>query len=257
MRNNIIAGAAAIALAAPASAELEGNLSLTYNSQYNYRGANDILDEAANALGADVDDTFDTELNIVWSLNDNWALTAGGNVHTLTDTSIDHDRFRAGVRYTSDCFTAELGFQSHDFRTALGSLDTEEIYLNVSTECPLTGGTLNLFVAHDTDLLDGTYAELSLNKQWELCDKTKLDVTVGVSYSFDYWDNVLATGNDWNHAYITLGLAYQATENLTVTPFVTFSEGFDALDPGSNAGFLAPLEEDGSVVYGVKASVKF
>ena len=256
MKKTIIAGAAAVALAAPAYAELEGDLSLTYNSQYGYRGATDIVDEAANGLGGDVDNTFDAELNLAWSFNDNWALVLGGNIHSLTDSSIDHDRYRVGVRYTSDCCTLELGFQGHEFRTAVGGLDTQEIYLRVSTQCPLTGGTASLFLAHDTDLLDGTYAELSLNKAWDLCESTKLDVTAGISYSFDYWDNVLGTGSDWNHAYVTLALVIQATENLTITPYITFSEGFDALD-ASGGPFGGTLEEDGDVVYGLKASVKF
>lgn len=256
MKKTIIAGAVAAAIIAPVYAELEGDLSVTYSNRYSYRGASDIIDEGARALGGDVDNTFNTEINLSWKLTDQWSIVAGGNVHSLSDSSIDHNRYRAGVRYTTDCYTLELGFQNQDFRTALGNIDSQEIYLNASTKCPLTGGTVNLFVAHDTDVLEGTYAELSLNKAWDLCEKTKLDVTVGVSYSFDYWDNIIGTGNDWNNAYLTIGLVYQATENLTITPYVTFSEGFDALDPSTGA-FGAGFEEDGDFVYGVKASVSF
>ncbi|MBT8037912.1 MAG: hypothetical protein KJO21_10240 [Verrucomicrobiae bacterium] len=243
-------------LAAPAYAGLEGELSLTYNSQFNYRGANGILADGASLLlgGADTDNTFDAALDLSYGLNDQFSLVAGASINTLSDTSVDHNRYRAGVRYTAECYTLEVGYQYQELSNVLLSgLDTDEIYLNIGTECPLTGGNVNLYIAHDLDLLDGTYAELSWNKAWDLCDKTKVDVTVGVAYSFDYWDNIIATGSDWNHAYITVALPYQATDNLVVTPFVTYSEGFDALD----ATAVAPLKEDGEFVFGVSASVKF
>ena len=257
MKKTMIAGAAAIALAAPAYAGLEGELSLTYNSQFNYRGANGILSDAAGLLlnGADTDNTFDTALDLSYGLNDQVSLVAGANINTLTDTSVDHNRYRAGVRYTAECYTLELGYQYQELSNVLLSgLDTDEIYLNIGTKCPLTDANINLSIVHDIDLLDGTYAELSWNKAWDLCEKAKVDVTVGVSYSFDYWDNIIGTGSDWNHAYITVGLPFQATENLTVTPFVTYSEGFDALD----ASALVPgLEEDSEFIFGVRAAVKF
>lgn len=246
MKKMIIAGAAAVALAAPAYAELEGDISLTYQNQYNYRGLNDLLAQTLNT-----DDSVTAELNLAYSINDQWALVAGATVGTLSNSGFDHDRYRGGVRYTTDCYTLELGYQHQDLRTAGGSIDSGEIYLNIGTECPLSGGNLNLFVAHDVDVLEGTYVELSLNKAWELCEKTSVEVTVGVSYSFDYWDNVLGTGDDFNNAYITVGFPIQATETLVITPFVTYSEGFDALDPAGAA------EEDDEVTFGVKASVKF
>ena len=253
MKKTMIAGAVAIALSAPAYAELEGDLSVTYQNQFGYRGVSDIADEAADPLGLSTDDSFDVELNLVWKLSDQWAVVAGGNVNSVSeDNLVDHNRYRAGVRYTAECYTLELGYQHQDLRSIIGNLDSQEVYARLSTECPLSGGTLSLLVAHDTDVLDGTYAELSLNKAWDLCDSTKLDVTAGVSYSFDYWDNVIGTGNDWNHAYVTIALVYQAAENLTISPYVTFSEGFDALDPSG-----IPVEESGDVVYGVKASVSF
>lgn len=258
----MIAGAAAIALAAPAYAELEGDLSLTYNSQYNFRGVNGILSDAAGLFGADTDNVYDAELNLAYGLNDNWSLVAGVNINTLSDTSVDHNRYRAGVRYANDCYSVELGYQYHNLANVLSSvsgfdLDTSEIYLNVGTKCPLTGGDVNLFVAHDVDQLDGTYVELSLKKGFELSEKVGLDVTVGVAYSFDYWDNIggtgaLNTGSDWNHAYLTLGLPVSATDNLTLTPFVTYSQGFGALDPAGTT-----LEEDDEFVFGLEASVKF
>lgn len=245
IKTTMITGAIAIALAAPAYAELEGELSLSYDSQYSYRGMNDLLSQA---LGGATDDAITTDLNVSYGLSDQWSLVAGAAVTTISDgAGFDHDRYRGGVRYTTECYTLELGYQHHNLAVFGNSTNTGEVYLNAGTKCPLTGGNLNLFVAHDIDVLDGTYVELSLNKAWDLCENTKLDVTVGVAYSFDYWDN----GSDFNHAYITVGLPIAATDNLTVTPYVSYSQGFDALDL-AGAG-----EEDDEFIFGVKASVKF
>lgn len=250
MKKTIIAGAAAVALAAPAYAELEGEISLSYDSQFNYRGMNDIVSQITNDQ---TDDAFTAEINALYKLNEQWSLVAGGAITTVSDgVGLDHDRFRGGVRYTGTCYTIELGYQHQQLALGGTSTDTGEIYANIGTKCPLTGGNLNLFVAHDIDILEGTYVELSLNKAWDLCESTKLDVTVGVSYSFDYWDNLIGTGDDFNHAYITVALPFAATENLTVTPYVTYSQGFDALDVANT-----PLEEDDEFIFGVKASVSF
>lgn len=254
MKTTMITGAIAIALAAPAYAELEGELSLSYDSQYSYRGMNDLLSQA---LGGATDDAITTELNVSYGLSDQWSLVAGAAVNAIIHDDgegVELARYHGGLRYTAECYTLELGYQQQDLPFGSPSsigVTTSEIYLNLGTKCPLTGGNLNLFVAHDTDLLEGTYVELSLNKGWDLSETVKLDVTVGVSYSFDYWDNVLETGSDFNHAYITVGLPIAATDNLTVTPYVSYSQGFDALD------LAGAVEEDDEFIFGVKASVKF
>ncbi len=250
MKKTIIAAATIASLSAPAFAELEGDLSLTYHSQFNYRGMNGLLE--TGILGGDTENTFETAINAAWKLNDQWSLVAGANIHTIPDSSADHNRFRGGVRYTTECYHLELGYQRQELDIAFTDFDTAEIYLNLGTQCPWTDADVNLYVAHDIDLLEGTYAELSAHKGWELCEKSNLGLTVGVAYSFDYWDNLLGTGNDWNHAYVTLSLAYQATENLTLTPFVTYSQGFDALEPVG-----ATVKEDDELTFGLKASVSF
>ena len=251
MKTTMIAGAFAIALAAPAYAEIEGELSLTYNEQFNYRGANGIISQAARAAGLSSDNTYNVGLDVAYALNDQFSLVVGGNVHTASDSGFDHNRVRGGVRYTTECYTLELGYQSQDVRTPIGNIDSSEIYLNLGIECSVIGAQLNLFVAHDTDVLDGTYAELSLKKGFEINESVGIDVTLGVSYSFDYWDNVLGTGTKWNNIYLTIGAPIKAAENLTVTPFVTFSQGYGALDPAG------ALNEGDEITFGVSASVSF
>ncbi len=253
MKKMMIAGAAAAVLAAPVYAELEGELSLTYQNQYDYRGVNELMPQFL----VGVDDAIAAEFNASYSLNDQWSLVAGATLATVSDgLSLDHNRYRAGVRYTTACYTVELGYQSQDLNIGgvfgAWGLDTAEIYLNASTKCPLTGGTLNLFAAYDIDMLEGTYVELSLKKGFEINETVSVDLTVGVSYSFDYWENLLGdTGNDFNHAYLTVGLPVAATENLTVTPYVSYSQGFGALDFGGG------VEEGDEFSFGVKAAVKF
>lgn len=246
MKKTIIAGAAAIALAAPAYAEIEGDLSLSYDSQHSFRGMNDLLSQALNGGS---DDALTTQLNVSYGLSDQLSFVAGTSLTSISDgQDSTHDSYRGGFLYTTECFTIELGYQHHDF---VSLFETEEIYLNVATECPITGGNLNLFIAHDVDELDGTYVELSLNKTVEVLDSVELDVTVGVSYSFDYWENLINTGDDFNHAYITVGMPINATEALTLTPYVSYSQGFDALD-SATAG-----DEDDELTVGLKASVNF
>ena len=229
---------------APAASALTGNISVGYDSQYSFRGVSGLL-------SPDGDDSVNASLNFAYALCDQWSLVAGTQLRSV-DGFDDHISYRGGVLYTADAYTVELGYQAHE--GALGGVDTDEIYLNLGTTCPLTGGALNLFVAQDIDVSDGTYAELSLNKGWDLSETIGLDVTVGVAYSFDYWDNGTdGTGSDWNHAYITVGFPIQATDALTITPYISYSEGFDALDATS----YGLGEEEDEFTFGVSASVNF
>ncbi|MGB0991675.1 MAG: hypothetical protein ACPG32_04310 [Akkermansiaceae bacterium] len=248
MKKTMIAGAAGAAvamLAAPAYAELEGEISLDYQDGYHYRGVSDLIDQFTNA-----NDTLTSSVDLTYSLNDNWAVVGGASFSTLSNTGFDHNSWRVGVKYTSECFTAELGFQNQEIETGFGDIDTGEIYLNLGTKCPYTGGNVNLFIANDSDVFDGTFVELSWNRAWELCDKCSVDVTAAVSYSFDYWDNFTGNGSDWNSVSLTVALPYQLTDNLVVAPYIRYSNGLDALDLGA-------IEEDDQVGFGVKATVKF
>lgn len=278
MKNTIITGVAAIALAAPAFAGapvvapvpapapsnlgLSGNISLAYQSQYDFRGISGVAADAADFLGdADTDNVVIAEINAAYAFTENFSLVAGARVNTLSDTSIDHDTYRFGAVWNqADCFSVEFGYQYQDFRTVLGNANTDELYLNLGTVCPWTGADVNLFWAHglsgiesdlgDSDLLDGDYIELNAHKSFELNEWAAADITLGVSYSIDYW----SAGSDWNHWYATLGFPLKATDYLTVTPYVTYTDGLSAT---SDVAGIDGLDEGDEFFWGVKASVNF
>ena len=278
MKNTIITGAAAIALAAPAFAGapvtytapapapsnlgLSGNISLAYQSQYDFRGISGVAADAAHYYGdADTDNVVIAEINAAYAFTENFSLVAGARVNTLSDTSIDHDTYRFGAVWNqADCFSVEFGYQYQDFRTVLGNADTDELYLNFGVICPWTGADVNLFWAHglsgvesdfgDSDLLDGDYIELNAHKSFELNEWASADITLGVSYSIDYW----SAGSDWNHWYATLGFPLAATDYLTVTPYVTYTDGLSAT---SDVAGFDMLDEGDEFFWGVKASVNF
>lgn len=283
MKTTIITGVAAIALAAPAFAGapvvapvpapapsnlgLSGNISLAYQSQYDFRGisgvAADAADFAAGYYGgsADTDNIVIAEINADYAFTENFSLVAGATVRSLSDTSIDHDTYRFGAVWNqADCFSVELGYQYHDFRTIIGNANTDELYLNFGVICPWTGADVNLFWAHglsgvdsdlgDSDLLDGDYIELNAHKSFELTEWASADITLGVSYSIDYWSD----GSDWNHWYATLGFPLKATDYLTVTPYVTYTDGLSAT---SDVAGFDTLDEGDEFFWGVEASVNF
>lgn len=278
MKNTILTGAAAIALAAPAFAGapvtytapepapsnlgLSGDLSLGYQSQYDFRGISTVASDAAGLLdGADTDNVVLAEINGAYAFTENFSLVAGALVRSLGDTSIDHNTYRFGAVWTQeDCFTFEVGYQYHDLRTVLGSGDLDEIYANFGVVCPWTGANVNLFYAHsldsleldgfDTGVLDGDYLELSATKTFELNEWAGAEVYAGISYGFDYW----STSDDFSSWYIGLGLPLKATDYLTVTPYVTYTDGLSATE--DVFGFDGLTEGD-EFLFGVKASVNF
>lgn len=284
MKNTIITGAAAIALAAPAFAGapapyvapeapselgLSGDISLTYQNQYDFRGVSGALSDAAGLLtsgapfSADTDHVVIADINADYAFTENFSLVAGARVNTLTNTSIDHDTYRFGAVWKTDCYSIEAGYQYQDLRTVVGNLHTDELYLNLGTVCPWTGADINFFWAHalgglegdlmgtsvSTDFLDGDYLELNAHKSWMLNDWSAVDLTLGVSYSVDYWSQ----GSDWNNWYASLALPLAATEYLTVTPYVTYTDGLGATENIFGTG----IDEGGEFLYGIKASVNF
>lgn len=232
---------------APASSPLSGDLSLGYSTEYGFRGFSDLARPAH-------EDTVIASVNLAYTLSDQWSLVAGYSHTSVTDRSVnnfDQNSYNAGVRYTTDTYSAEFGWQGHHGILGIPG-NTGEIYLNLGTDCGYTGGNINLFIAHDVDELEGTYVDLSHSNSFDLMDRVGLDLTVGISYSFDYWDNLLGTGSDWNNVYVTIGLPLEVTSNLTVTPYMMYSTGFDALDPAGT-----PADEGDEVTWGLSASVNF
>lgn len=281
MKTTIMTGVAALAFAAPSFAGapvtytaptpapapsnlgLSGNIGLAYQNQYDFRGISGVAADAVAGFGNfDTDNIVTADINANYAFTENFSLAAGAVVRSLSDTSIDHDTYRfAAIWQQQDCYSIEFGYQYHDFRTIAGSVSTDELYLNLGVICPWTGADINLFWAHalggldgfgglgSSDLLDGDYVELSGHKSFELNEWAAADITLGVSFSSDYW----SSGSDMNSWYATLAFPLKATEYLTVTPYVTYMDGLGATEDV----FGSDLDEGDEFLWGVKASVNF
>ncbi|NWK54759.1 hypothetical protein HW115_04005 [Verrucomicrobiaceae bacterium N1E253] len=281
MKNTIITGAAAIALAAPSIAGtpvtytapepapsnlgLSGDLSLAYQSQWDFRGISTTAADAVDYLtdgNSDTDNIVIAELNAGYAFTENFSLVGGATVRSLGDTSIDHNTYRFGALWQQeDCFSIEVGYQYHDLRTIVDTGNLDELYANFGFVCPWTGTNLNLFWAHsldgldagdlvgDSDVLDGDYLELNGKKTFELNEWASLGIYGGIAYGFDYWSN----NDDFTHWFIGLDLPLKATEYLTVTPYVTYTDGLS----GTEDVFGSGIDEGDEFLWGVKASVNF
>ncbi len=279
MKNTIITGVAAIALAAPAFAGapvtytapapapsnlgLSGNIGLAYQSQYDFRGVSGVFQEIARGGELSSNNVFAASINADYAFTENFSVVAGAVLRTLSDGYIDHNTYRAGVLWQqADCYSVEFGYQYQDMRGFYGGRgegDSDELYLNLGAVCPWTGADVNLFWAHSLneaasfgsfDLLGGDYLELSAHKSFELTDWVSADVTLGISYAMDYWSD----SSDWNNWYAQLAFPMQATDYLTVTPYVKYTDGLGALE---SVYGLTGLDEGDEVLWGVEASVKF
>lgn len=284
MKTTIITGVAAIAFAAPSFAGapvtytaptpapsnlgLSGSIGLAYQSQYDFRGASDIFQQMERS-GNEYDNAVVADINGDYAFTENFSIVAGAVVRTLPDGWTDHNTYRAGLVWKqADCYSVEFGYQYQDMRGTAGGLgdgDFDELYLKVGAVCPWTGADISLFWAHslsaawdavlpgEYDMLGGDYIELSGHKSFELTDWAAADITLGISYAMDYWSDQ----SDFNNWYARLAFPMKATEYLTVTPYVTYTDGLGAMDGTYNTSSPNSLDEGDEFFWGVKASVNF
>jgi len=198
-------------------------------------------------------DTIIADANFAYGLTENFSFVASTTLRSLTDGG-NLNSYSGGVLWSADQFSVELGYQYHD---ASNAIDMGEAYANVGFVCPWTGTNLNLFYAYTTNAYtdafeDGQYLELSGLKSFEITNCISIDLSAGISYSIDYWANK----DTWNSYYVTVGMPVKASENLTITPYVTYTDGLGVLDYASDV-VLGDDDYADRVFWGVKASVKF
>ena len=269
----IITGLAAVALATPAFAGEDysakapapvpaascdlgftGDISLGWQSDYMFRG----LTGATLRNGGDgAEDSMIAELNTQYAFTNNWSAVAGATVRSgmqpnRNNDSIGHDSFNIGGLWHNDMFSAELGYQYHNISYADNQ---DELYLNLGAVCPWTGANVNLFYAYSLaserhDVLGGDYLELNASKLFAINDCVGIELSGGIAYSMDYWSHDL---DNWNHYYITVGAPYKFNDTLTVTPYVTFTDGLSQMYQATKLG----ENQEDQFVFGVKASVSF
>lgn len=275
MKNTILTGAAAAVLAAPAFAGapvtytpepapsnlgLSGDISLAYQNQYEFRGIGGTFNDYADDRYDEDTDVIIGAINAQYAFTENFSLVTGFRVDSQrSDYGDDQEDFHFGAKWATECYSVEVGYRHLDFNEWFDNTSTDEIYVNLGTVCPWTGANLNLFWAHDLDETEGDYLELNANKTFEINEWAGITLYGGVSYSFDYWERDSSdyqdsdNSSDFNHWFIGLAVPLKATEYLTVTPYVTYTDGLSALEFDDGAYG----EEDDEVLWGVKASVNF
>ena len=271
MKNTIITGVAAIALAAPAFAGapvtyvapapapsnlgLSGDISLAYQSQYAFRGVSTLVEDNADFFDED-SDVLIAQINAQYAFTESFSLVSGFRYDSFREAATgDQEDVYAGVRWATDCYAVELGYRhlvlSGNLDPFFRSVSTDEIYAKGSIVCPWTGADVSLLWAHDLDESEGDYLELSVRKAFELTEWASIELGAGISYSFDYWGDDYSNSSDFNSWNLSLSLPLKATDYLTVTPYVAYTDGMDALDFGGG------VSEDDQVLWGVQASVNF
>lgn len=270
MRNTIITSAVAVALSVSASAGdlstpqlgLSGDISVAYQSQYEFRGLTGIPNDYLDLFDND-SDVIIADVNAAYGFTEAWSMVAGFRVDSGRSELLgDQENTYVGAIWNNDCYSVGLGYRYLSFNNladlSAGKNYSSEIDLSVGAICPWTGAKVSLLWAHGLQSY-GDYVAFSAVKSWELNDWASIDLSAGISYSWDAWDedNYVDTNNssDWNSWNIGLAAPLKANEYLTVTPYVYYTDGLGALDFGASGGFDA--SEDGEFIWGVKASVNF
>lgn len=275
MRTTIITSAVAVALAASASAGnsslpvptetlgLSGDIGVAYQSQYEFRGLTGIPNDFADLFDEDTD-VIIADVNAAYGFTESWSMVAGFRLDSgRSDFLADQENTYVGAIWNNDCYSVGLGYRYLSFnnftQATSGKEYSSEIDLSVGAVCPWTGARLNLLWAHGLQSY-GDYVAFSAVKTWELNDWASIDLSGGISYSWDAWDtdNYVNGGNssDWNSWNIGLSVPLKANEFLTVTPYVYYTDGMNALDFGTSLGGF-DASENGDFIWGVKASVNF
>jgi len=275
MNHTIITSAVAIALTASfASAGnsyvvveepqlgLSGDISVAYQSQYEFRGLTGIPNDYADLFDND-SDVIIGDVNAAYGFTEAWSMVAGFRMDSGRSELLgDQENTYVGAIWSNDCYSVGLGYRYLSFNNfadvSAGKNYSSEIDLSVGAVCPWTGAKLNLLWAHGLQSY-GDYVAFSGVKTWEINDWASIDLSAGISYSWDAWDkdNYVKSGNssNWNSWNIGLAAPLKANEYLTVTPYVYYTDGMSALDFGTYGNFDA--SEDGEFIWGVKASVNF
>lgn len=202
-----------LAVAAPlmvsqASAEIEGSVTAGYASMYEFRGTNlgDSLAEATVALSYEYNDiTFGGS---IWyaSTNDDNAFVDNEADYTLT----------ASKEFGP--VTATLGYIYYSY-PELSDENTQEIFLALSYELPYeVTATGSAF--YDLDFFSGWYLSFDLGKSFEIQEQLSLNVNAGIG-SYQSYDGF---EDGFSHFYIKAALAWTPKENLTVTPYIKFTD---------------------------------
>ncbi|MDA0767027.1 MAG: hypothetical protein O3A92_09415 [Verrucomicrobia bacterium] len=224
-----------------AQAEIEGSVHVGLNSEYIWRG----IDQS----GGNTSDSM-TEAGIDLSLGAlaGWDFEAGiwyasGNGNTGFADEVDY--YASASRAFGCGVTASIGYIYYDFPSVPGpDVLNQELSFGLSTEFSGFSIGLTHFWAIDGDN-DG-YTELTLDRSFELCSKTSLDLGATVSYDIET--------SDVHHYGLSAVVNYAFNDVLTISPYVsaTFAQ-----DGAENGVLSISGNEDDELFGGVIVSAAF
>ncbi|BCU76308.1 hypothetical protein llg_10230 [Luteolibacter sp. LG18] len=261
-RKTIGALAAASALiAGHASAEVEGNIHIGYNSDYIFRGS-DQGDGMAEA-GADVSTEY---MGLKFAGGLWYASIENSDLFNLGPVGIpDHYSELDVYGSVSKDFgfvTASVGYiwyhyAENDIATPFGDLklrdDAQEIYFSLAREIYWgINGSLTYYWDIETD--NAGYTELGLDKTFKLHDCVDLVASVKTGYYLEE--------SEWAHVTPSLTLNVKVSDTLTISPYLAYSVELDGLDTVAGNNKIqsligVPPGETNHFFGGIKASVSF
>lgn len=210
-----------------AAAELEGEINVGYTNMYEFR----FVDLGQDLVSAGADIAFD--------LGDGWGISAGTWYGSTNDGkpgavgSFNELDLYAGVSKEFGPVNVEVGYIFYHFFD-IAAADTQDIYGSLGFD--FGGGFgANVTAYYDIQRWNGLYATTELTYSVELSDCLSLDLAAGVGYADGHGlqisrSSALATGSTngtvdgYQGYYLSASLPWGATENLTVTPFIKYTD---------------------------------
>lgn len=210
-----------------ATAELEGEVSVGYTNMYEFR----FVDVGQDLISAGAD--------VSYGFGDGWAVSAGAWYGSVNDSkgplsAGDYNELDlyAGISKEFGPVTAEVGYIFYHFMD-LNAADTQEIYASVSADLG-AGFGIGVTGYYDIQRWDGIYIQPEVTYSWEISQCLSLDLAAGCAWADGAGlqlsqDGVVLGGNPgatrdgFQGWYASAALPWGATENLTITPFIKYT----------------------------------
>jgi hypothetical protein len=264
--------AASTLVAGYASAEIEGDVHVGYHNMYEFRfmdQGNDLIEAGADVAATFGD--FGVSAGAWYGSFDVAALggLVGGNGKINFD---ELDLYVAGSYSVGD-LTFELGYIYYYFPdtgsifTAAGTpfvSNTQEVYFGLTYDFSF-GLSANSTFYYDFDAGSGWYSDTSLSYSYEIIpDCLSVDVAAGVAFADGLGTQAAAkpgvtpgsTNDGYQGFYASLALPYQFRDNVTITPYVKYTNADGGLGTDPRLiGATTPGQD--FLISGVTLSVGF
>ena len=202
---------------------------------------------AGNVFSADVTAAVDVNSAYVWrgiTFNDGVVfqpsvdVTSGGfgfNVWGNLDAD-NYDNTLESGEFSEIDLTASYGFTVKSVSFTVGYIEylfpaggsgTREVYGSIGIE-PVKGLTTGVGVYWDFDEVEDYYMNLNLGYSRDISDKLSMNSKVSVGYAGENMSIAYGGTKDGFHDYnISAGLGYAATDALSLSGFIAYTDSFD------------------------------